>query len=470
MGLFIKEVIPLLELPGRLQKLIAKLPAEQGQRLYLFLTNDTNIKNVGLWISAVVAGLIGVAYALMFRGVESLFHSVTGTHAWLTFILSPVFLTASWLMVWKFSPEAGGSGIPQIIAANEMDYNGSARARVDALLSLKTGLVKIVSSLLAVAGGGAIGREGPTLQLSACVFHFFGQKVRRFVPTINEHTWIVAGAAAGLASAFNTPLGGIVYAIEELGIVHFHRIRTALISAVIVSGLVAQWILGSYLYLGFPVLERVTFSVLPVVMLVAVVCGLAGGAFGRLLYRMVRRRMAIKQFKRLLGITLLSSFGLALLIYLEPRASGAGNDIMTDLLFRKDSSSVQLIGARFASTILSYVAGGAGGIFAPSLAMGATIGSWISHLFNTSHDNLMVIIGMISFLSGVTRTPFTSFILVLEMTDRHSAIFPMMLAALVAQGAAQFIDPRSFYDHMKERYLAAQQAADLEASKTSKTD
>ena len=209
-------------------------------------------------------------------------------------------------------------------------------------------------------GGGAIGREGPTLQISTSVFHYFGKKVRRFVPETAEQTWIVAGAAAGLASAFNTPLGGIVYAIEELGVTHFHRIRTALVSAVIISGVVAQWLLGSYLYLGYPQLQTIEFSFLPIALLTGVVTGFCGGAFGRLLFLLLRFRTRIFSVSGLALVTLACGLAMAGLTWLMPQTAGTGVEVITGFLFRGEVSSPQLVGVRFFGTIISYLSGGRG--------------------------------------------------------------------------------------------------------------
>lgn len=419
-----------------------------------FFNDKTNIQNAGLWASALVAGFISVGYALLFRKAEEFFLTFTTSHHWgWVFLITPVLFCLAWYLVRRFAPEAAGSGIPQIMAANEMDYRGAARTRVDQLLSPRTAVVKICSSLLCVLGGGAIGREGPTLQISTSIFHFFGRQVRRFVPETSEQTWVVAGAAAGLASAFNTPLGGIVYAIEELGVVHFHRIRTALISAVIVSGLVAQWLLGSYLYLGYPQLQSIGFTFLPVALVVGLVSGGLGGYFGNLLFYLLEARQRLRDPRALTALTLLFGLLMAALIFLTPRASGTGVEVISNLLFHDESAGPMLVAVRFFATMFSYLSGAAGGIFSPSLAIGATLGSWMTQLFHTEHPHLMVLLGMIGFLTGVTRTPFTSFILVLEMTDRHSAIFPMMMVALTAQWAAHLTDSRSFYEHVKDKWM-----------------
>lgn len=399
-----------------------------------------------------MAALVSVAYAKLFWLAENLFHATTQRFALSAYVISPLAFLLAWLLVKRYAPEAAGSGIPQIMAANEIDYNGQGKALVDRLLSLKTALIKIASSLLCAVGGGAIGREGPTLQISTSIFHFVGNKVRRFAPGTSEHTWVVAGAASGLASAFNTPLGGIVYAIEELGLVHFHKIRTALISGVIVSGLVAQWLLGSYLFLGFPALKPVAFSILPVAVLNGAIAGALGATFGKILFALASQRMLLKKTSHLAFVAVFCGLIVAALAHINSKASGTGVDIITGLLFKGEAAEPALIVIRYAGTLVAYLSGAAGGIFSPSLALGATIGSYLAEFVGSNHRNLIVLLGMIGFLTGVTRTPFTSFILVLEMTDRHSAIFPMMLSALVAHWASHLIDKRSFYDRVKEIY------------------
>jgi H+/Cl- antiporter ClcA len=238
--------------------------------------------------------------------------------------------------------------------------------------------------------------------------------------------------------------------------VQFHKIRTALISGVIVSGLVSQWLIGSYLYLGYPSINRVGFSFLPIAIINGVATGALGAMFGKLLLNLVNRRLAIKDNSKLITLTLATGLIMASLNFLDSRASGTGVSLITDFLFGSDRSDLKLIILRYFGTIVSYLSGAAGGIFSPSLAIGAAVGSFLSRFVGADYNNLMILLGMIGFLTGVTRTPFTAFILVLEMTDRHRAIFPMMMAAVSAQWVAHLIDNHSFYEHMKVRYLKEQ--------------
>ncbi|MCB0411325.1 MAG: chloride channel protein [Bdellovibrionales bacterium] len=275
-------------------------------------------------------------------------------------------------------------------------------------------MIKFLSSLFCLAGGGAIGREGPTLQISAVIFHYFGQKVRRFYPNSSEQTWVIAGAAAGLASAFNTPLGGIVYAIEELGMAYFHRIRTALLTAVIISGIVSQSILGSYLFLGYPRLAPLGWSSWPLILLTGFLSGLCGVLFSRgLLYCIDVKKKKLTTTKQLALFAVCCGLGASVLLYFNSAAMGPGTSLISRILFEGESASFFLVVSRILATGLAYLSGAAGGIFAPSLTIGASIGSKLAFLFGSQSVNMLAMIGMIGFLTGVTQAPFTSFILVL---------------------------------------------------------
>jgi H+/Cl- antiporter ClcA len=190
---------------------------------------------------------------------------------------------------------------------------------------------------------------------------------------LHEKTWVVAGAAAGLASAFNTPLGGIVYAIEELGVTQFHRIRTPLLSAVIVSGLVAQWWLGSYLFLGFPSLQNIGFIFLPGAILCGLVSGICGAMFGRGLLYFLNQRLKFLSVGHLTLITVACGICVATLNYFDSRSSGTGIEVIMSFLFQDQHSDFTLFALRVLATSLSYLSGAAGGIFF------AIIGHWGSH-------------------------------------------------------------------------------------------
>jgi H+/Cl- antiporter ClcA len=221
------------------------------------------------WIASVITGLIAVLYTKLFELAQKANLYILGIHEWLLIIITPICFLISWWIVKKFAPFARGSGIPQVMAAIQFS-NPKDNHKVSIMLSLKTIFFKITSSLILVFGGGAIGREGPTIQIAGSIFRKVNQWLPIWWPKISKKNMIITGAAAGLAAAFNTPLGGIVFAVEELSKTHINYFKTAVFTAVIIAGLTAQAILGPYLYLGYPVVNNLSGYIFFYVALVAV--------------------------------------------------------------------------------------------------------------------------------------------------------------------------------------------------------
>jgi H+/Cl- antiporter ClcA len=421
------------------------------KKIKLFLLDPNRLQTLAFVASAFLAGLVAVGYAGLFKMFEGFYQQISTDHPYWIWFWTPLCLLAGWAMVYFFAPEAAGSGIPQVLAANDLNYRKNA-AWVDRLLSIKVVAIKIISSLLVCCGGSVTGREGPTIQISAGIFHFVGRYTRKILPQVDPQTWIVAGAAAGLAAAFNTPLGGIVFAIEEMSI-SFKRFRTALIISIIIAGLVSQWIMGTYLYLGYPSIGDISFSILPKALLIGVITGLAGSLYGICIKRLLEWRARFKTIYSLGLLALVCGLALAFMAFLDPDASGSGTRVMNGLLFKGQIAGWDLPLLRMAGSLVFYVSGAAGGIFAPALAAGACLSSWVTSWLSLGSPELLVLLGMAGFLTGVTRTPFTAFVLVLEMTDHHNAIFPIMLCAITAEFCAKLLDKESFYEWSRIRFM-----------------
>lgn len=403
-----------------------------------------------------MSGLAAVGYAKLFKLIETSTTELLRDHVlWLP-VAAPFFFIVSWYIVYRFAPRAGGSGIPQVMAAIEMEERRPGSSSGAGLLGLRLSVVKIVSSLVCVAVGGTVGREGPTLQVSASIFHSAGRLFGRFTRVAAAETWLLAGSAAGLGAAFNTPLGGIVYGVEELAGRHFHQVRSSVLTAVLVAGLVSQWLVGSYLYLGFPTVGKSGFAVIPSALVVGILGGVIGAALGNALFKGTRAaRRAARERRVKVGVAVAAGCGLVVagLALFDARSLGPGNQLVSRILSGDTTASLELVVVRILSTWASYMSGAAGGVFAPFLAIGASVGSWISSWWHGSNAVLLSLLGMIAVLTGLTRAPFTSFVLILEMTDRHSAIFPMMLTALVALGSSRIPGGVSFYEQSKRFML-----------------
>jgi H+/Cl- antiporter ClcA len=329
--------------------------------------------------------------------------------------------------------------------------------KVGRLLSLKVMFVKILSSLVLALGGGVIGREGPTIQVAGSIFRKVNEWLPKWWPKVSKRNMIMTGAAAGLAAAFNTPLGGIVFAVEELTRTHISYFKTALFTAIIIAGLTAQALLGPYLYLGYPDMTGLSGNIIFGVALVAVPAGLMGAGMAKGMLKLFAWKATFKFARQhmfyVIGCALIIA---AMAYFVDERALGSGKELMTTSLFTANKYNPWYLPIlRTLGSLFSFTTGAAGGVFAPALAAGASIGATISgwmHL-TAANTNLLVLSGMVGFLTGVTRTPFTSAILVLEMTDRHNVIFHLMLAGMVASLVSMVIDRHSFYDHLKYQYL-----------------
>ena len=407
--------------------------------------------------SAILTALVAVGYAKLFQWAEHWNSTFISAHPHMIFLTAPIAFLTSWWLVRFFSPMAGGSGIPQLIAAVEVGNDEEKNDGSWRFLNVRIILVKIVSSVAMVLGGGAVGREGPTLQIAGSVYRTVHKLLPPFWPKVSRKVMMITGGAAGLSAAFNTPLGGIVFAIEELTRTHIAKFRTAVLSSVILSGMTAQWLLGPYLMLGYPKVATVGISFMYKLLAISLVAGALGALSckGMLLLDKIRR--SLKSWTAQGIFVLACSFGFAWTVWSFGTFSlGGGEALLDHYLFAKDVSPTwQNVVGRVLGSVVSSGSGAAGGMFAPSLTSGAAIGGLFGEWFGEDRGelNMMILGGMCAFLTGVTRSPFTSAILVLEMTDRHSVIFQLMYASMIASVVAHAIDSRSFYERMKNRLI-----------------
>ncbi|HEY4063939.1 MAG TPA: chloride channel protein [Puia sp.] len=432
----------------------------QGKKAFDRIRNEKARNNllqaIPFWIASVVTGLVAVLYTRLFALAEKGTANIIHFHSWLLFIVTPACFLTAWWVVRRFAPYSRGSGIPQVMASIEL-ATPKYDDKVNKFLSLRIIIVKIASSLIMALGGGVIGREGPTIQVAGSIFRKINEWLPAWWPKISRRNMIMTGAAAGLAAAFNTPLGGIVFAVEELTRTHISYFKTALFTAVIIAGLTAQGLLGPYLYLGYPDMSNLSGSIFLGVALVAVPAGLAGALMSKWMLRLfawkARFRLTRQHVLYVTGCALIIA---SLAFFVDERVLGSGKELMKTSLFtalKYNTWYMPLL--RIVGPIFSFTTGASGGVFAPALSAGASMGATLSgwmHLSSTD-TNLVVMSGMVGFLTGVTRTPFTSAILVLEMTDRHNVIFHLMLAGMIASLVAMLIDKHSFYDHLKYQYV-----------------
>jgi H+/Cl- antiporter ClcA len=375
------------------------------------------------------------------------FHAWTRTHAWIPWLLTPLGFAACAYAARRWFPNAQGSGIPQAIVAAGA---GDPEIRRE-LVSLRVAAGKLLLTVAGLTFGASTGREGPTVQLGASILHFAG----RFAPRVRGGL-IVAGGAAGIAAAFNAPLAGIMFGIEEMSRkFEGHAIRL-MIAAVIAAGLTARALLGDYTYFG-----TATGAIAAREWLDVLVCGLAGGLAGGLFSRMVvgistsswRKRLDLAGHRRAVPLALLCGVGVALCGLLSGGLiHGTGYSEVRSALDGHSSLPASYFVLKLFATLLSTVSGIPGGIFSPSLATGAGLGADVAVLLGSTHVALVMTIGMVAYLAGVVQAPLTAFIIVTEMTDDRQMLIPLMSAALLAHGVSRLVCPEGIY-HLLARSL-----------------
>lgn len=433
---------------GKIQDYYDKIPNEKWKLSFQ--------SALPFWIGAFLVGIVAVFYAQLFEWAEHSFFWLLEKLGWWMFLVSPVLFVASFYVVLKGAPFASGSGIPQVSASLELISKTKSNAVIK-LLSFPIVFIKIISSFLMALGGGVIGREGPTIQIAASIFKKIYDLLPEGWPRISPKNMIMTGAASGLAAAFNTPLGGLVFAIEELTKTHFNTFKNSIFIGVVIAGITAQSFVGSYLYLGYPLAVNIDYSMVFAVILASAFTGWFAGLYSRWVMKLSRWRKSLNRTNTILYLIGIALFITAMALFLDHRIAGPGREIIVTSLFSSDKYLEWFVPiGKWIGSAFCFSSGSAGGVFAPSLSIGASISAAISGLLHLTPDNtnLLIMTGMVAFLTGITRSPFTSAILVLEMTDRHNLIFFFMLAALFGQIAAKAVCRKSLYESIKEGILS----------------
>lgn len=404
------------------------------------------------WTGAVVVGLVSVLFAKLADSAQSGFHTIVGSSSgWqgaLPLLITPAgFVVCAWAAHVYF-PNSGGSGIPQAIAARHV-RDAEERNR---LLSLKMVVGKIGLTLLGLLCGASISREGPTVQVGASIM----LQVARWGGMAQARGLILAGSAAGVAAAFNTPLAGIVFAIEEMGRTYQARTNGLVLTAVILAGLASLGLLGNYTYFG---VAKGTVSFIADGPLI-VACGVIGGALGALFSlivltatRRIRRWNALQPLPRALVVAGLCGLAVAAIgIASGGLTFGTGYDQARGAIEGTPLPWFFFV-EKLAAGILSTISGIPGGLFAPSLAVGAGVGSSLGLIFGGG-TGVAALLGMAGYFAGVVQAPMTAFVIILEMTGNHDNVIALMCASMLGYGTARMISHEPLYHALSRVFVA----------------
>ena len=389
-------------------------------------------------VGGLCVGAAAVAMAVLADKADGLFEHYIRQTPWLALIVSPLgFGLAVWLARNVF-PNSQGSGIPQVIAARKI---ADPKAR-NALVSLRVSAGKVIVMMLGLLCGASVGREGPTVQVGASIMYFIGRKA----PVVYQQNMLLAGAAAGIAAAFNTPLAGIVFGIEELSRSFEAKASGLVISCIILAGITSLAIQGDYTYFG------TTDATIPlggswlVVLVCAVAGGLLGGLFSRLLLHMLASdpTKGIRRFTTRwpVAFAMLCGLGLAVCGLFGSHASfGTGYAQARQILHGEGSYTLAYMSLKLLATVFS------------SLSVGAGLGAEVHALFPAIPVGAVVLVAMASYLAGVVQTPITSFVIVSEMTQDHGMVIPLMVAALIADAVSRLVCKDGIYHALSKVFM-----------------
>jgi H+/Cl- antiporter ClcA len=429
----------------------------------LFIVTSARWQRRALFLlGGIVVGAAAVVLAKTADVAQLAFSALVSRFPYVSLALTPIGFALSVFLTHRVFQNAQGSGIPQAIAARHLT-DQTARGR---LVSLRIAIGKIILTVLGLLCGASVGREGPTVQVGASIMFALGRFSPRRQPGL-----ILAGAAAGVAAAFNTPLAGIVFGIEEMSRAFETRTSTLIIGAVIAAGLTSLALMGNYTYFGTsPIGLRngIDWIAVP---LCGVIGGLAGGLFSRILIAMAQgfssgMGRAIKSYP--VGFAAICGLATAVCgIASGGMIHGTGYAQVKAALESGSQLPASFGVLKFLATTFASISGMPGGIFSPSLAVGAGIGSNIALLFHGAPLAPIMLLGMVSYFAGVVQAPITAFVIVTEMTDNHAMVVPLMAAALIAHASSRLICKEGVYHALAKGFIdrAAPPRGDLDPAR-----
>jgi chloride channel protein, CIC family len=375
---------------------------------------------------------------------------VHSTHIFPTWLALPAIgltlgFVAGWL-VERLAPEASGSGIPQVKAS---------LANVPVRLSWRIAGVKLLSAIIAIGSGMTLGRQGPTVHVGAGL----AAGMSRWVPTSPDHRrqMIAAGAGAGLAAAFNAPIAGVLFIVEELlqdlsGL----TLGTAIIASFI-GGVISRLLGGGSLDLNLQLMQSSSqFSILeiPFFVLLGILAGLLGALFNRGLI------FSIKFYRRLhISLPLqvaLAGFISGIVVAMLPPSFRDNTGLRESLITGGAHPTVAAIAfaAQFILTLVAFGSGAPGGLFAPSLILGSCLGHIIGvcelYITGVGSPTTYALAGMGGFFSAVSKVPITAIVIVFEMTTDFNLVLPLMIVSVAAYLVAEKVVPGSLYEKLLE--------------------
>ncbi|MGE0463303.1 MAG: chloride channel protein [Vicinamibacterales bacterium] len=391
-------------------------------------------------VVGVLAGLSAVLFSLAISGTTRAFFGLQPS--WMRLLLIPPAVSViTGVLLYKFFPDVRGSGVPQTEAAFHLN---------DGVIPPSVPIGKFLTGVLCIGSGHSMGREGPSVQIGAGIASGIGQWLRLSPERVKE--LVPVGAAGALSAAFNTPVAAVVFALEEIiGDMNATLLGSTVVASV-ASVIVARSILGNEPLFHVPVYQLVHPAELAAYAALGVVGGLVSLGFSRGLLQL---RAVFRGLPAASQVVHPAMGGLALgaLLLVVPEVMGVGYDSVDQALNggMLAGTMAVLLAAKLVGTTISYASGNAGGIFAPSLYIGAMVGGivgtavhWLAP-FPTGDTGAYALVGMGALFAGIIRAPMTSVFMIFEITQDYQILVPLMVANLIAYWISRRYQPTPVY-------------------------
>lgn len=403
----------------------------------------------------VLAGVLGSLFRLALeRGEHLRDHLIALVPGWWGLSVAVTLGAAGGgLGVWlvrRFAPHAAGSGIPQLKAIMLRETEPEWRRLLP---------VKFFGGVAAISGGLALGREGPTVQMGAGVGHMVSELFRVREGEGERRALISAGAGAGLAAAFNAPLSGLIFVLEELHGSFTPVMFVAAFLASVSGDVVSRLLIGELPVFHLGGMAAPGVATLPWAALLGVAAGGCGVLFNRgLLATLDLRERLLRWPPFALGAT--TGVFVGFVGWMVPGLAGSGGPLVQMALAGQLALPLLplFVLARFSLTMVSYGSGAAGGIFAPLLVLGALGGLWFGSgmhaVFQGAHaltPAVFAVLGMGAMFTAIVRAPLTGIVLMIELTGVYDFMLPLLVSCMMAYGVAEWLGNRPIYDALRER-------------------
>ena len=413
-------------------------------------------------LTGLLVGLVGTFFQIAVHWVskqrtEWLLHSITNTvPLWLSaFLISGILALIGYYLVFRFAPEAGGSGIPEIEGAME---------ELRPVRWWRVIPVKFIGGVGTLGSGMVLGREGPTVQMGGNIGRMLCD-IFRLKDKDGRHALLAAGSAAGLAAAFNAPLASIMFVVEEMRPQFRYNLISikSVIIAAVTSDIVYRFIKDPHAIISMPQYDGPGINSLWLFLVLGMLFGVFGVAFNRMITwtQDMIIRFHRNELKRYLFMACIIGGCFGLLLLYVPNLTGGGEELIPNAISGTFGLHV-LMGlfiARVVTTLLCFCSGAPGGIFAPMLALGTLFGMFYGtcaqHFFPhlAIEPGVFAIAGMGALFAATVRAPITGVLLVIEMTNNYHMILPLLITTLGATLLAQMLGGQPIYSQLLHRTI-----------------